>query len=60
MEEWSGLATFLGSEGVGNPSTVALTDDAVEITSMPTVEVIGTSLVARRHEGTVFRKTSAL
>ena len=54
------MATFLGSEGVGNPSTVALADDAVEITSMPTVEVIGTSLVARRHEGTVFRKTSAL
>ena len=51
---------WLGSEGVGNPSTVVSADDAVEMDSRMTVEVIGTSILSRMHEGIVHRHTSVL
>ena len=60
MAAYSGLTLFLGSEGVGHPSRVASNYDAVDMTSILTVEVIGTSLVSRRREGVVCIQTSAL
>ena len=39
------------SDGVGNLSTVASTNEAVDMTSTPNVEVIRTSLVSKRREG---------
>ena len=50
----------MGGEEVGNPSTVASTDDGVDMISTPTVELIGTSLVTIRYEWIVCRKTSEL
>ena len=60
MAAYLGLTLCLGSEGVGYPSMVASNYDAVDMTSILTVEVIGTSLVSRRREGVVCRQTSAL
>ena len=60
MEAQLGLPACLGSEGVVNPLTVASADDVVDMYSMPTVEMIDTSLVDRRHMGVFLRKTSAL
>ena len=60
MVAYSVLTLCLGSEGVVHPSTVASNYDVVDITSIMTVAVIGTSLVARRREGVVCRQTSAL
>ena len=48
------------SEGVVNPSTVESTDVAVGMDLTPTVEVIGTLLVARKCEGVFCRQTTAL
>ena len=53
MAAYLGLTLCLGSEGVGHPSTVASNYDAVDMTSILTVEVIGNSLVSRRREGVV-------
>ena len=50
----------LESEGVGHPYTVASIDDAFNMTSMPTVEVIRTSLVAIKHDVIVRRQTPEL
>ena len=60
MVAWSGLPNYLESEGVGNPSTVALTAAAFSMTSTTTVEVIGTRLIARKREGFFRRQMSAL
>ena len=43
-----------------DPSTVASNNKAVDMTSTPTAEVIGTSLVTIRRERIVRRQTSAL
>ena len=51
---------LLGSEGVGNTSKVASKNEAVDMASTPTVEVISTSLVDIRCEGAIRRPTSAL
>ena len=48
---------LLGSEGVGNPSTVVLTNDAANMASIMTVEVIKTYLVATMPKGIICRKT---
>ena len=48
MAACSGLTLCLGSEGVGHPSTVASNYAAVDMASILNVEVIRTSLVARR------------
>ena len=50
----------LESEGLGNPYTVASIYDAINMTSIPTVEVIRTSLVAIRHDVIVRRQTPEL
>ena len=60
MAAYSGLTLCLGSEGVGHPSMVESKYDAVDMNSILNVEVIRNSLVARRREGGVCRKTSAL
>ena len=44
-----------GSDGVGNPSTVASTTATVGMDSMQTIELIGTLLVTRKSER-IFRK----
>ena len=44
----------LGREGFGNPSTMASNNAAVDMDSMPTVEVINTYL-ARNQEEVVLR-----
>ena len=54
------LPTCLGVEGVGNHYTVPSTDDAVDMTLTPTVEVIGTFLISRRHKGIIHRQIPAL
>ena len=51
---------YLGSEEVGNPSTVASTSAAVGMASTSTVELTGTLLVARKREGVFCRQTSTL
>ena len=60
MEEYPVLTTCLGSDGVGNPSTVVLTYDAAKGNSTPNGEVIRTSLITIRLEGIVHRQTSEL
>ena len=54
------LPVCLRSEEVGNPSTVVSTNNAVDIISTPTAEVIVTFLIARSFEGVVCRQTSVL
>ena len=60
MAAYSGLPECLESEGVGNPSTVTLTAAEFSMASTPTVEVIGTLVVATNSEGVFRRQTSAL
>ena len=60
MTELLVLPVRLGSDEVGKNSTVASTDDTVDMNSMPTVDVIETSLVYRRRKGVVCRQTLAL
>ena len=60
MAAYSGLPYSLGSEGVGDPSMVALTAAEVGMDSTPTVDVIGTLLVSRKREGVFRRQMLAL
>ena len=60
MAAYLGLTLCLSSEGVEHPSVVASNYDAVDMTSILNVGVIGNSLVARRCKGLVCRQTSAL
>ena len=55
MAEYLVFPTCLVGEGVGNHSMVTPTNDAVDMISTPTSEVIGTSLVARRRKEIVSR-----
>ena len=50
----------LGREGVGNPSIVALTTEAVVMASTSTVEGIRTILISRKRNRVFRRQTSAL
>ena len=50
----------LGREGVRKPSTLESTDEAVDMTLTPTVEVIGTSLVTRKCKGIIHIQTLPL
>ena len=60
MTAYSGLSECLGSEGAGNPYTVASTDAAVIMVSTQTVEVIGTLLLAIKRKGVFRIQTPAL
>ena len=54
------LTVGLGGEGIGKPSTVVSTDEAANMTSTPTIEVIRTSIVTRKIKGVIRKETLAL